>query len=510
MSENDSSFEKTPLPTDAELEALLDQESDEEFGQTEPDVASAEQRAILRDWTASDFAAIYTRFRPQLERHARRFLRNSSQVDEVVQDAFLYLMVTLPELDSEIGVLKFLKWKTRLLALDVIRANSKAYHADLTEHEDSLVSEAPEIDLELERAEDAAIVRLALSKLQPRQREVLIASIYEEKTTVEIAGQVGLSENATRQLMHRARLSLRKALIGEVDTRGMSVSEILSVATKKAAQDAKNVGVQALSIVAIAVMGVAAFINFGSLTQVSEIAAPTPTAPEVVSEQNAQNLPAQPQETESTSNPSTPAESSTIEANSSIDRGPDSESAESRSAPQSDEQSAAAELAAAVTSTAQVVQFTLNEPSVDRSPFKPWTIDSLIGQEVTADLVLSTSNTNDVYSKNNYAAISEAGIWADFDFDADAVNPISSVKVGFIAEGEQYVARTQRVDYVVSATAAGFDKFVYVGRIGEISDLNGSVFENTRLSGTNFYLEVIVDSESAQMIGSSLWIESQS
>ena len=123
-----------------DLERLLDEESDEDFGLPEfkEHLADTLTPAVLKDWTAKDFASIYVRFRPHLERHARRFLQNPSQVEEVVQDAFLYLMTTLPELDSELGVLRFLKWKTRLLALDVIRANSKAHVSSL--------EFAPEID----------------------------------------------------------------------------------------------------------------------------------------------------------------------------------------------------------------------------------------------------------------------------------------------------------------------------------------------------------------------------
>ncbi|MTA90351.1 MAG: hypothetical protein F2536_05520, partial [Actinobacteria bacterium] len=82
------------------LEQLLDEETDEEFGLPEfkEHFADTLTPAVLKDWTAADFASIYVRFRPHLERHARRFLVNPSQVEEVVQDAFLYLMTTLPEL----------------------------------------------------------------------------------------------------------------------------------------------------------------------------------------------------------------------------------------------------------------------------------------------------------------------------------------------------------------------------------------------------------------------------
>jgi RNA polymerase sigma factor (sigma-70 family) len=236
------------------LEALLDEESDEEFGDLVlKDKKSAGKPVKLAEWTAQDFSSIYVRFRPHLERHARRFLRNPSQVDEVVQDAFLYLMVSLPELDSEIGVLRFLKWKTRLLALDVIRASGRAYvnSIDDVQEPESL---DPEISVHLEQQDDAAVVKLALSKLNPRHREVLIASMYEEKSTEQIASQVGLSENATRQLIFRARAAFKKALIGDVDTTGMSAAAILSVAARKAAQEGKKIGASAMALIALVVM----------------------------------------------------------------------------------------------------------------------------------------------------------------------------------------------------------------------------------------------------------------
>ncbi|MFM5904949.1 MAG: RNA polymerase sigma factor, partial [Micrococcales bacterium] len=149
-----------------EFEALLDEVSDEEFGLPEfkDESTPAEQRAKLKEWTSQDFSNIYVRYRPHLERYARRWISNPSQVDEVVQDAFLYLMVTLPELDSEIGVLRFLKWKLRLICLDVIRASGRAQLNNIDDH-DYLESDSPEASAALEQADDAAVVRLALSKL---------------------------------------------------------------------------------------------------------------------------------------------------------------------------------------------------------------------------------------------------------------------------------------------------------------------------------------------------------
>ncbi len=277
------------------LEELLDAESDEEFGLPEfrEHLADTLTPAVLKDWTAADFASIYVRFRPHLERHARRFLVNPSQVEEVVQDAFLYLMTTLPELDSELGVLKFLKWKTRLLSLDVIRANSRVSFAPLDEHPD-IVAKGEEMSADLERADDAAIVAMALAKLQPRHREAIIATLYEEKSAELVASQMGLNENAFRQLLFRARSSFKKALVGEAETQGKSISEILSIAARKAAAESGKYISAAGAFLLVLAVSIGILPNLSQPAQ-EQIALPVPTQS------------AQPQQTDSANGTQDPA-----------------------------------------------------------------------------------------------------------------------------------------------------------------------------------------------------------
>jgi RNA polymerase sigma-70 factor (ECF subfamily) len=254
------------------LENLLDEESDEEFGLPEfkEHLADSLKPAKLKDWTAADFASIYVRFRPHLERHAKRFLTNRSQVEEVVQDAFLYLMTTLPELDSEVGVLKFLKWKTRLLALDVIRANSRASIAPIDDVPE-MAANVEDFNMELERADDAAIVAMAMAKLQPRHREALIATMYEEKSQEVVAAQMGMSENALRQLIFRARASFKKALVGEAEIQGKSMSQVLSIAARKAAAESGKYISAAGAFLLVLAISIGILPNLGQ-APVSEVA----------------------------------------------------------------------------------------------------------------------------------------------------------------------------------------------------------------------------------------------
>jgi len=237
------------------LEQLLDQEADADFGPAEirEHLDENSRPLVLRNWKAQDFANIYVRFYPHVLRQAKRYLTNHSQAEEITQDAFLYLMTSLPEVDSETGVLKLLKWKVRFLALDVIKINSQVSFAPIANQPELSIDDSA-LSLELERADDAAIVALALAKLEPRQREALVASLYEEKTSSQVAAQLGLNENATRQLVFRAKAAFKQALVGEAQTAGMTVSQVLSVAARKATKDAgKYVAVASSFLLAIAV-----------------------------------------------------------------------------------------------------------------------------------------------------------------------------------------------------------------------------------------------------------------
>ncbi|MFM1779337.1 MAG: hypothetical protein RIS51_482 [Actinomycetota bacterium] len=463
--------DKSKVPTEAELEAMLDMESDEDFGQTELEVASVDQRAVLKEWTAQDFANIYTRFRPHLERHARRFLRNPSQVDEVVQDAFLYLMVTLPELDSELGVLRFLKWKVRLLCLDVIRANSKAFVADIDEHGE-FEADMPEMGSDLERAEDAAIVRLALAKLQPRHREVLIASIYEEKSTIEIAGQVGLGENATRQLLLRARKSLKKALVGELDTRGMSINQILSVAARKAALDMQQNGTRALATIALLAASALGLINSITYSQVSlEVAEPE------VLEESARPLTPDYEGSVGGKDEFLPAENQT--------------------------ESVAGDVTIVEPEIAVVIGG-LSE-QVDTSPFNPWVLDNILERNSQLPISVVTS-AKSVFANGTYTLLSDSGVWADFYFDADADVPISKVRLGFLVEDAQYTADLDGLDFSVTRLSTGYEIYEFYGQAFAIYDGQGNFYSQTRLAGALVSLSLTVDPVMGQVVGGDLYL----
>ena len=442
-----SELEASQLFTEDPLEALLDEQSDEDFGDLELKERSGKP-VKLAEWSAQDFSSIYLRFRPHLERHARRFLRNPSQVDEVVQDAFLYLMVSLPELDSEIGVLRFLKWKTRLLALDVIRASGRAYINSIDDVQEP-ESNDPEVYSHLEQQDDAAVVRLALSKLNPRHREVLIASMYEEKSTEQIASQVGLSENATRQLIFRARAAFKKALIGDVDTTGMSAAAILSVAARKAASEGKKVGAAALTLIALVVMSLTVF----------------PGLNRAPSDQMAES-PATPGSSQGSGSASAgPIDDMPIESATESDAGSSAEQASSSSASASP---------APAQSEEEKIAAVLESPMV-------------------AAIINSDSRSRVFAIDQTYTATGNNGLTAKFNFNPSADKVFSDVLVEIEIDGYTFEFEPANIQLITGKSNDNRDIYMLVGDATYLYDEFGQKWSKSDLGKSRVVIEVSME-----------------
>jgi DNA-directed RNA polymerase specialized sigma24 family protein len=428
-----SEAEASKLFSEDPLEALLDEQSDEEFGDLELK-ERAGKPVKLAEWSAQDFSSIYLRFRPHLERHARRFLRNPSQVDEVVQDAFLYLMVSLPELDSEIGVLRFLKWKTRLLAL---------------------------------------------SKLNPRHREVLIASMYEEKSTEQIAAQVGLSENATRQLIFRARAAFKKALIGDIDTTGMSAAAILSVAARKAASEGKKVGAAALTLIALVVMSLTVFPGLNRAPSDQMAGAPKP---ETSQEAGQSGEAGQGSGAAGTDETDPELEVAPTPDNGIVDdTGTSSEPDSSGTSGTSPE-----------TSNTQVVAAPVSKPAFEADSAKS-TIGKILRSPEATGIVNADSRSQVFVLDQKYTAIGDNGVRAFFTFNPTSEPAFTGVKVEIDIDAYVFDFRPANVQIISGKNADDLNVFILVGDATYLYDEFGQKWSETALGKSRAKIEVVME-----------------
>ncbi len=256
----------------------------------------AQVPATVAAWSVSDLSALYTQNRSSLIAQARRILRNDADAAEVVQNAFLKFILAAPELDTADRAMAYLRTTVNNLCLNVIRAtgsrpNLVAIDSDATQ--ERLAELAAEnyipMDTTLAAAEDASIIREALSRLSETQRTALVMWEVEGRTTKEIATAIGTSEKNVRHIVQRARASFIRVLSEWVidEKSGATALDSLSGTYKKAAELAKKSSKVALSLLIVMV----AFLGFNSVTGSeiipnSVISTLTQEAPSTSSEQS--------------------------------------------------------------------------------------------------------------------------------------------------------------------------------------------------------------------------------
>ena len=231
----------------------------------------AQAPATVAAWSVSDLSALYTQNRSSLIAQARRILRSDADAAEVVQDAFLKFILAAPELDTADRAMAYLRTTVNNLCLNVIRAtgsrpNLVAIDSDATQERLSEIAAENHIpmDATLAAAEDASIIREALSRLSETQRTALVMWEVEGRTTKEIAAAIGTSEKNVRHVVQRARASFIRVLTEWVvdEKTGATALDALSGTYKKAAELAKKSSKVALSLLIVLV----AFLGFNSVT----------------------------------------------------------------------------------------------------------------------------------------------------------------------------------------------------------------------------------------------------
>jgi RNA polymerase sigma-70 factor (ECF subfamily) len=195
-----------------------------------------------------DFAGLYIRHRSSFANHARRFLRDPRDVDEVVQEAFLRLFLALPELSTELQAIAYCRRTVTNLCIDRYRADKRRPRLVNIETVPQNDFAEEDIDDPVVQAEDAAFVREALALLTPLHRDALVKREIEEKSIPVIAEELGVPEESVKHLLHRARRALRRHLAKTHLAPGANLDEVstLTLLARSAAAGGGRAGVAVL------------------------------------------------------------------------------------------------------------------------------------------------------------------------------------------------------------------------------------------------------------------------
>ena len=264
-----------------------------------------------RVWTVAELGAFYTAHRTELLAHANRVLKDSNKAEEITQDALIKFILAAPELESTDHAISYLHRTIENLCIDLFRSEGRRPNLVVLDDASAEIEATWAVDGDhsaaMTAAEDAAIIRQAISLLSPAERAALVMWEIEGRSTEEIAAELGIKPATVRHTVSRARLSLRRILTEVVldQERGLTAMDMLSTSYKKATELAKKSTTAALSLLLV----VTAFLGFNSMTGneaitngTSKIASVIPGAPN-----NSQETPGN-----STEAPSTGSDASTV------------------------------------------------------------------------------------------------------------------------------------------------------------------------------------------------------
>lgn len=180
------------------------------------DTDHTDQQLIVRFRAGDDaaFARIFERHRPALLRYARKILASSpASAEDVVQEAMLRTSLALRRDDRHIELRPWLFRVTRNSALDElsrVRTDSVAIDAEDVHHQ-LRAHHATEPEAATEQRSKVRGLLSDIAHLPENQRHVLIRRELDGIPHTQLAHELGITPQASKNLVLRARANLVKA-----------------------------------------------------------------------------------------------------------------------------------------------------------------------------------------------------------------------------------------------------------------------------------------------------------
>jgi RNA polymerase sigma-70 factor (ECF subfamily) len=152
--------------------------------------------------------SLITQLRPNIRRYATYQCQRSSDIEEIVQEALLILYRRVGTVRSVAALGAWLfKIVARLCMLPALMLMKGV--EELKSIEDSVrFSSMPVDELRID------LVR-ALESLSPQHREIILLRDLQDMTIGEIAGHLGITREAAKSRLHRARAMVKEYLLPE-------------------------------------------------------------------------------------------------------------------------------------------------------------------------------------------------------------------------------------------------------------------------------------------------------
>ena len=171
-------------------------------------VAELEDRDIIARVVAGDHAAfevLVRRYNQRMFRAARAITRSDADAEDVLQQAWMGVFRNLSQFRGDSA---FSTWAVRIAVHEAIALTRK--RPMVAEVVEAASEVAPDADLA--RAQVGALLEHCLANIPQGNREVMVLRDILELDTAETAACLGLTEEAVRVRLHRARAAIAAAV----------------------------------------------------------------------------------------------------------------------------------------------------------------------------------------------------------------------------------------------------------------------------------------------------------
>lgn len=186
-------------------------------------LSGEDERLLIQRVKAGDqkaFEVIFSRYVNRVYRQAFKLVGNEADAEDVVQEVFL---LVYRKAQSFLGKSEFSTWLYRLTAnaaLTKLRQRKREKEVSLDEYlpkfrKDGhhlvrpVVDWTQDIDKFVAIKEYSQIIKEAMEQLSPMDKAAVMMSDMEEMSNPEISETLGISVQAVKARLHRARLFLR-------------------------------------------------------------------------------------------------------------------------------------------------------------------------------------------------------------------------------------------------------------------------------------------------------------
>jgi RNA polymerase sigma-70 factor (ECF subfamily) len=174
--------------------------------------------AAARDGDTAALETLLVRYQPHLYRFGLRMCGNVEDAGDVAQESLISMARSLRDFRGESSVSSWLYTIARRFCIKKRRRSKfapvreESLDVPGTNAVQRLADPAPSPEQQATNQELAAALTRAIDTLDPSQREVLILRDVEGLSAPEVATILGLSVDAVKSRLHRARLAVRHQL----------------------------------------------------------------------------------------------------------------------------------------------------------------------------------------------------------------------------------------------------------------------------------------------------------